>query len=273
MSMIFPGMDPYLENPLRWPGVHQSFIVYIRDYLRPLLRPRYVAAIEDRVYLEGPDRDVIPDVWVRQRFAELPARRSTAKSAAVAVLEEDEAPLVFKAPGLEVHESYITILDLDSSQRIVTVIEVVSPTNKYAGPRRVSYETKQREVLASDAHLVEIDLLRFGPHVVAVPQHGAEGLAGTYDYLVSVSRAWDPRDEFEFYPCRLRKKLPRIRIPLAGDDPDVLLDLQAVLAHTYEAGDYDDRIDYRKPCVPPLPPDDQAWADQLIAQAHATSSE
>ncbi len=99
MSMIFPGMDPYLENPLRWPGVHQSFIVYIRDYLRPLLRPRYVAAIEDRVYLEGPDRDVIPDVWVRQRIAELPARRSTAKSAAVAVLEEDEAPLVFKAPG------------------------------------------------------------------------------------------------------------------------------------------------------------------------------
>src|SRR5271165_1801478 len=96
MSMIFPGMDPYLEDPQLWPGVHQSLIVYIRDHLRPLLRPRYVAAIEERVYLEGPDRDVIPDVSVRRRIAESPARRSIAGSAAVAVLEEEEEPLVFK---------------------------------------------------------------------------------------------------------------------------------------------------------------------------------
>jgi hypothetical protein len=120
--------------------------------------------------------------------------------------------------------------------------------------------------------LVEIDLLRFGLHVVAVPQYGAQGMAVTYDYLVSVSRAQSPRDEFEFYPCRLRKKLPLIRIPLTGNDPDVQLDLRAVLAHTYEAGYYDDRIDYRKPCAPPRSPDDQAWADQLIGQAGATSS-
>jgi len=270
MSMIFPGMDPYLEDPQLWPGVHHRLIVYISDQLSPLLRPRYVAAIEERVYVEGPERDVVPDVSVRRGIAESPARQSIAGSTAVAVLEEDEEPLVFKTPGPEIHEGYITILDLRSGQRIVTVIEVVSPANKYAGPGRVSYKAKQHEVLASDAHLVEIDLLRFGPHVVAVPQYGAQGMAVTYDYLVSVSRAQDPRDEFEFYPCRLRKKLPRIRIPLAGNDPDVRLDLQAVLAQAYEAGDYDGRIDYRKPRVPPLPPDDQAWADQLIGQAGAT---
>jgi hypothetical protein len=272
MSMIFPGMDPYLEDPRLWTGVHQSLIVYIRDHLRPLLRPRYVAAIEERVYLEGPGRDVIPDFWVRRRSAESSARRFTTESTAVAVLEEDEAPLLVKGPELELHEGYITVLDLHSNQRVVAVIEVVSPTNKYAGPGRVLYKEKQREVLASDAHLVEIDLLRFGPHVVAVPQYAAESKAGPYDYLVCVSRAKELREDFEVYPCQLRKKLRRIRIPLAGDDPDVRLDLQAVLAQTYEAGDYEDRIDYRKPCAPPLSLDDQAWADQLIGQAGATSS-
>jgi hypothetical protein len=35
MSMIFPGMDPYLEEPLLWPDVHASFIVYLREHLRP----------------------------------------------------------------------------------------------------------------------------------------------------------------------------------------------------------------------------------------------
>jgi hypothetical protein len=271
MSMIFPGMDPYLEDPQLWPAVHSRMIVYMADSLQSLMGPRYITSVEGRVYVEGPDREVIPDIWVRRRPAEIRAPRHFAGPAAVALLEEDES-LTFKVHGLEIHETYVTILDLHSGQRIVSMIELVSPANKYAGPGRQSYEMKQKEVLASDTHLVEVDLLRFGPHVVAVPEHGSRGKAGAYDYLISVSRAGVPRDEFEYYPCRLRKKLPSIRIPLAGDDPDVQLDLQAVLAQTYKAGNFRGRIDYRKPCAPPLSPDDQAWADQLIGQAGATSS-
>ena len=40
MGMMFPGMDPYLEHPQVWPDVHASFIVYLREYIRPLLGPR-----------------------------------------------------------------------------------------------------------------------------------------------------------------------------------------------------------------------------------------
>jgi Protein of unknown function (DUF4058) len=272
MSMIFPGMDPYLEDPQLWPGAHHAIIVYIRDHLRPLIRPRYIAAVEERVYLEGPDREVIPDVWVRRGLAESAARPHSASQSVVAVLEE-ETPLLVKVPALEIHETYITILDRMSGQKIVTVIEVVSPTNKYAGPGRKSYLTKQEEVLASDAHLVEIDLLRTGPHVLAIPEPIARRRAGEYDYLSCVNRSKEDREEYELYPARLRNKLPRVLIPLAGDDPDVRLEIQAVLNQTYDAGDYRDRIDYRKPCTPPLPSEDQAWADERIRQAVATSSE
>jgi hypothetical protein len=66
MSMSFPGMDPYLEEPQIWTGVHATLIVYIRDQIQPRLRPRYLATVEERVYLEGPDREIIADVWLRE---------------------------------------------------------------------------------------------------------------------------------------------------------------------------------------------------------------
>ena len=69
MEMIFPGMDPFLENPLIWSGFHNALLVYIRDQLQPQLRPRYIAAVEDRVFLEVPPRSVIPDVWIHERAA------------------------------------------------------------------------------------------------------------------------------------------------------------------------------------------------------------
>jgi hypothetical protein len=181
MSMIFPGMNPYLEHPQLWPGLHSRLIVYLADAVQGLVRPRYIAAVEDRVYLEGPDGEIDPDVWVRRARSESATRPSSRTQSSVAALEEEETPLLVKVPPLEIHDPYITILDRSSGQKVVTVIEVVSPTNKYAGPGRTLYKTKQREVLASDVHLVEIDLLRKGPHVLAIPQRNARRRAGDYD--------------------------------------------------------------------------------------------
>lgn len=259
MSTIFPGMDPYLEDPQLWPGVHSRLIVYIADELQPHIRPRYIAAVEERVFVEGPtDRSIVPDVWLRRE-------RLGPNQSAAAVLDADTAVTV-QALSLDIHETYIEILDQQSGQRVVTVLEVVSPTNKYVGPGRTSYLAKQREVLASNSHLVEIDLLRQGPHALAVPEYLARRW-GMYDYLVCINRAADPRDKFELYPRRVRDRLPRIRVPLAGSDPDVRLDLQAVFARTYEAGSYRDRLHYGEPCHPPLGMEDQAWASELLRAA------
>src|SRR5438552_3664753 len=153
MPMVFPGMDPWLEDPLLWPDVHDSLIVYLRAQLQPLLRPRYFAALGQRVYVEGPDRHVAPDLWIQRG-------RRNAAAGQVAAVSEVDAPLVAEIEALEVRESYIEIRDLYGAQDVITVIEVVSPANKHAGPGRQSYRKKQREVLASPAHLVEIDLLR-----------------------------------------------------------------------------------------------------------------
>jgi len=262
MSMIFPGMDPYLEATELWPGVHASLVVHLRDHLQPLLRPRYIAAIEERVFVQGPDaREIVPDGYVRKH-------RPERDDATVAVLEADTCVRVF-VPEREVHETYLEILDLQAGQRVVTVLEVVSPTNKYTGPGRDSYLAKQREVRGSQAHLVEIDLLRSGPHVLAVPEWAARN-QGPYYYLICVNRAEGRRENFELYPRSLRERLPKIRLPLAEGSPDVVPDLQGVLERTYEAGSYRDRLRYDRPCVPRLSPGDQAWADERIRAAGLT---
>lgn len=272
MTMIFPGMDPYLEDPLLWPGFHNRLVVYLADQLQPQLRPRYIAAVEDRVFLEETPRAIIPDVWVRERsdFATesgggVAMLEATAVATDESELDADEE-LLISLSDLDEHESYIEILDRQSGQRVVTIIEVLSPSNKAFGRGRESYKAKQREVLGSTAHLVEIDLLRDGEHTVAVPQSAVEQYR-TYDYLVSINRARGFRSDFNTYPRSLRERLPRIRIPLANGDRDVTLDVQAAIAQTYEAGSYRDRLKYNTDCVPPLRAEDQAWATELIRAA------
>ena len=258
MSTIFPGMDPYLEDGRFWSGVHSRLIVYIADSIGPRLGSRYVAAIEERVFVEGPERGIRPDVMIRKA-------RPGRTSGGVAVMEAD-APVRVRVPVEPTHETYVAILDLRAGQRVVTVIEVVSLTNKYAGPGRESYLAKQREVLTSDVHLVEIDLLRQGPHVLAVPELVARERT-TYDYLTCVNRSEGLRETFELYPTHLRDRLPRVRIPLADDDLDVALDVQAVLSQAYESGRYGEVIDYSRPCIPPLNAKDAEWAGPLMRRS------
>jgi len=258
MAMVFPGMDPYLEDPRLWPGVHNAMIVYVRDQLQPHLPAHYVAALEERVFVEETGRQYVPDVQIRRRE---PPRGE----AAAAVAEVDE-PLVIEAPELEVHESYIEIRDLRSNQRVVTVIEVVSASNKRPGPGRDSYLVKQAEVLRSTAHLVEIDLLRGGQHVLSVPERLLGARSG-YDYVVCVNPAPPERGKYAIYLRVLAQRLPRIAVPLTGDDPAVPLDVQAAVEQVYEAGRYREVLDYRSRCIPPLEGESRLWTETLLAEA------
>ena len=271
MAMIFPGMDPYLEAKLIWPGFHSRFVVYIADALQAALPPRYIAAVEDRVFLEEPPRALIPDVWVREQSSRWSGGGGTAvlePQVKTETLGADD-PLLIELTDREMHESYIEILDRQSGQRVVTVIEVLSPANKTPGPGRDAYLAKQEEVWKSATHLVEIDLLRGGEHTVLIPE-GEVRDRRDYDYLVSVNRATNIRRLYETYPRSLRERLPRIGIPLAEGDRDVVLDVQAVVAQTYDAGSYQARLHYDQPCVPPLRESDQPWANDLIRTATTT---
>jgi len=268
MPSPFPGMDPYLEDPGCWRDVHHRLISLISDRLVPEVRPKYFVEIEERVYIAGDDglSPIIPDVYLgRVR----PAPRSGPRLPPRVVAVQDPTPGAEPAAvavaattagldALEVREARVQIVDRES-HRVVTVIEVLSPSNKAAGSEgRASFEAKRREVLASTSHWVEVDLLRGGQGVETrepLPPH---------DYLIYLSRAGRTPPDALAWPVRLSQPLPVVPIPLAGDDPDVPLDLQAVLDTAYDRAGYDLRVDYGREPVPPLNDEWAAWSDRRL---------
>jgi hypothetical protein len=169
-------------------------------------------------------------------------------------------------------EPFIEIRGRWSGQdRLIATIEVVSPFNKTPGHEGFDmYRAKQGEVLVGQAHLIEIDLLRAGTHVTAIPRDIAMAKAGPFDYHVSVHR-FDRPKEYMVYPIRLEQRLPTIAVPLLPEDPAVLLDLQAAFNRTYDAGPYRKAVRYAKDSIePPLRPEQTTWATERVKSGTAS---
>jgi hypothetical protein len=265
MPSPFPGMDPYLESPALWPGVHQRLITYIADILQPGLRPHYHARIGERLYVVQTFHTLYPDVTVVER----PVRETRVLDRPRLTFVVADEPLRFAVEPTELREPFVEIVHTDSGE-VITVIEVLSPANKTLGEGQQLYRCKQQEVLHSAASLVEIDLLAEGLHTVGVP---LELLAGAepYRYLVCVNRASN-RFEFEVYPVTLARRLPRVALPLREPDDDVVLNLPAIFDQCYDNGGYADFVDYRQ--LPPvlLTDEEAAWMQTLFEETPNTDA-
>jgi hypothetical protein len=256
-------MDPYLESPTNWRDFHESFIAYARETLNMLLPPRYVARIEERLSIEPIDENIYPDLVLLKREA---ARRSVSDaSVGTAVAEADIPVTISVLRDNEPKDSYIEIVAVRDRKRVVTTIEMLSPTNKTPGKGREDYVDKQRQLLDSPTHLIEIDLLRSGKHTVAPPLDSVLSKVGSFDYLVSLHRGGHGL-EFEIWPNSVRKRLPRIRVPLDPPDRDIPLDLQAVFDRSYDTGAYDRDMDYSEAPDPPLEGEDAEWMANLLRE-------
>lgn len=258
----FPGMDPWLEQ--HWGDVHTRLVTYCSDRLQGNLPRDLRARVEERVFLEWEEegewagRHVVPDV----RVVEYP-RSGPDRGGGVAVLERSPVLRIkpFDEPGTE---RFIEIRDFSTGGRLITVVEIVSPSNKERGGSRNSYLKKRVELHEARVSLVEIDLLRGDHSLDVVPR---SELRDDYQtpYLVTISREESEGTMYEVCRVPLEERLPVLGIPLRSGEPDALLDLQAVLNDAYDRGGYD-ILDYRKPPKPPLEGAAAEWADQLLKQ-------
>ncbi len=219
-----------------------------------------MARIDEHVYiheLPAEPRRLVGHVNVS--LARIPSSAGTQTGAAGL---EPPARVQLPAIDLERH-SFIEIRDR-VDRRLITVIELLSPSNKYAGSDREQYLVKRGQILASGVHLVEIDLLRGGPRLPL------ENLPEC-DYYALVSRA-EERPQAGLWPVRLRERLPIIPIPLRSPHPDAQLDLQALLHRIYDAAAYEDDIYTGQP-QPRLTPEEAAWARHFIPAQHQEATE
>lgn len=256
MKSPFPGMDPYLEK--HWGDVHHRLIQYSCDALQSALPADLRARVEERVFLESESeqRVVVPDVHVAHVLRETAEETGGYGGGGLGVAE----PLVFEVHNEPITEGYIEIRQRDGG-KVITVIEFLSPANKMGGVGRQQYLAKQDEVMRSDASLVEIDLVRAGNSVVALPPAGVPPKYRA-DYVACISPGWK-RNRREIYAMPLRQRLPVLPIPLRQNEARIRLDLQTLIEQVYQAGRYDD-IDYAPELTPPLTAEDALWVRELI---------
>ena len=260
MPNPFPGIDPYLEAQGYWSDFHAVFNVACLRTIGLILPAHYEARVDERIRLldtaDEESRDIKPDVAIVAR-SRPPVERG---GGGVAVLEEVELEPV-EVPNrnlLEIRERFLKVLHRED-RSLVTVIELLSPENKSRRERN-QYLSRRNELFGRPIHLVELDFLA-GGHRLPMARPLPPG-----DAYAVVSRC-DRRPVAEVYAWSIRRRLPKIRLPLRTPDPDVILDLAALYATTYDWGLYDRSIDRSKPLKIALGAEDRAWAETLARPA------
>ena len=255
MPSPFPGMDPYVEEGSIWPDMHLRLISNISEALQSLVRPKYIVRIEERIALETLSNRDVPDVMMIK-----PTLVSSGTQTNTGVLVADE-PQAIRSGDEERRIPYLEVI-LRQSGNVVTVIEVLSPSNKL-GLGRADNLQEQEDLLNTGTNLVEIDLLS-GPTAtfarrfrVTTPQD--------WRYIISISRS-QQRTHVEAYPIPLTERLPRCKVPLLSQDDDAVLDLPAVFTRCYEVGDYSLLLDYRQPPPVALSKAEEEWMEALLVE-------
>jgi hypothetical protein len=216
-------MDPYLEDDALWPHFQHQLVLSLYQHLLPVLVDRYRARVAQRCY----------------------------------VTEQALFTSIIREPH---NEDYIEIRQR-ADGRLITLLDVVSPSNKLTPSGRAAYHVTRREGRSANAGMVEIDLLLRGQPML---EYSRDGLPD-WDYAVTVTRSPQP-DRYEIYTATLQKRLPRFRLPLAADDRDTVLDLQTVFSRCYDQGSFSGKIDYRRDPSTPLNDEDRRWLEETLRQ-------
>jgi hypothetical protein len=267
MPSPFPGMDPYLEGPTWWEGFRARLIIAMDSLLNRDLPEGFASHVQERVYVEeSPRLRYIPDAAI-SIGANRPAARGADRSGglAVAAAPASTAPRILRVDFQERREAFLEVRTTRGNKRVVAVIELLSPANKAEGRGREEYRAKQRRLLESDVHLLEIDLLRTGQYTVSAPEWALREEA-EWDYLVCLHRA-GRIGEYEYWPIRLYEPLPSVHVPLAEGVADFRLDLQAAFTRAYDEGPYRRDMDYSEPAEVPLAEEQSDRADALLRAA------
>lgn len=253
----FPGMNPYLEQPRFWPGVHNDLIAQMRTNLGPQLPPQYRMEINERFEIdvappvddEAP-RGIIPDLSIT-------TERGDAGGVLVAEPPAPEGGVLVQTPA-PVRVTYLEVRQAPDD-RVVTVVEILSPSNKAPGSGRTDYIRKREDILTSPVNLVEIDLLRGGePMPLTTPVPPCH-----YRILVSRER-WRP--SARLFPFTVMNAIPKFPLPLLEGDAKIEADIGPLLSGMHHTGRYNMAVNYDQP--PPGPALDAAilqWLDERLA--------
>lgn len=248
-------MDPYVERREWWKGLHTQLIGELGTHLLPpLLAPTYFVDPEPSLQILA-GHTMYPDLQVNAKEI-FPAHHPSGMGMPVAQATTTRA---FALKTQDEPEDEMALWVRDSSERLVTVIEIFSFSNKTPGEnKRALYLAKRQELIASGVHLVEIDLLRWGKRVVIdLPEQ---------PYHVLVTRA-EQDAKTRIYSFGFDQPIPTVPLPLIEPDEYVPLPLQQAFQVIYQARLFRERINYSKEPEGPLTNRERAALDQWLKRS------
>jgi hypothetical protein len=205
----------------------------------------------------------VPDVKVTAPTPRTVPQPATAQTAPLATVPESESVDLRAFLEEEFVENFLDIFELKPERRLVTSIEVLSPSNKRRGSKGWKrYLSKRQALLLGKANLVEIDLLRGGTRMPML-----DPLPNSPYYLLVAREEKAPR--CRVWPAYFNRPLAPIPVPLSRPDPDIPLTLQPLIETICQRGRYEEEIDYTKPLTPPLGPKEAAWLKQQLRASAA----
>ena len=267
MRSPFPGMDPYIEARHLFEDFHIHLINEISRVLSDVVPDRYVVRAGERSYValtecddEEHKRSFLPDVTVASHRKPTKTRKAKESAGAQAVQSESRSIMMRALVKAEYREPFLEIRQVDPERKLITGIEVPSPSNKRPGTKgwRMYYR-KRLAYLSGYANFVEIDLLRGGRRMPMV----SEWPDSPY-YLLVCRKKQAPR--CAVWPAYFTEPLPPLTVPLAPPDPDISVELQPLVDAIYARSRYERDIDYRQPLYTPLEGKDAAWFAERLQQ-------
>ena len=138
MKSPFPGMDPYIEACGLWADFHNHFVEKIFDHLAAALPERYLARTGERSYVvlveeEGKEHHTfLPNGGVKATLP-VPDHLAGTTAAVTEPATETKAVSLWAFIDRRYRETFIEIYETEPEQRLVTSIEVLSPSNKRPG--------------------------------------------------------------------------------------------------------------------------------------------
>jgi hypothetical protein len=214
---------------------------------------------------------VIDDVFSFERHDDVGdfETRGKVKTAVInssqAVADQPDVFLV-EDRGEPASQRFIEIVDSQTRSRVITTIDLISPSNKVPGRDRDLFLAKRKDRLIAGVNVVEIDLTRGGDRASIFP------LAKVVSQATYVGCVWRPtrRNECAVYAMPLDRPLKPMRIPLRATDEDVVLQLQPLVAQAYDRGRYGN-LDYSRPLYPPLGNEEADFLNQTLKRAQDNS--
>jgi hypothetical protein len=274
MGSPFPGMDPYIEACHLWEDFHSDLIGEIKRSLANQLPKRYVIRAGERSYValtcsedEEDKRTFLPDVAIASRQKSSKATRKSKTSESGLAVQRAPGSVIMRALIKdEYREPFLEIRQIDPERKLVTGIEVLSPSNKRPGTKgwRLYYR-KRRAFLSGYANFVELDLLRRGRRMPMIDEWPDSPYYLLVSYKQRATSCW-------VSPAYFTDPLPPLTIPLAPPDPEISLDVQPLVDAIYARSRYEQDIDYRRPLYPPLTPPDQAWLEERLQEREKASN-